>query len=93
MKTVFIALALCSLSLPAFADGKASTAPDAQAVDSACSAEAQTAGCGSEQVGSGLLKCIHAYHQAHKKDFKLSPGCKAAMGKERADWKAKKASK
>ncbi|MGZ3703582.1 MAG: hypothetical protein ACXWSD_17625, partial [Bdellovibrionota bacterium] len=57
---------------------------------SACTAEAQTAGCGSEQVGTGLLKCIHAYKKAHKKDFKLSDGCKAALQKEHADMKAKK---
>jgi hypothetical protein len=34
---------------------------DRDAVNSSCSAEAATAGCGDKKVGSGLLKCIHAY--------------------------------
>lgn len=95
-RTLSATLLIAALSLPALADegaaggGKAATGPDAQAIDQACSAEGQTAGCGSEQVGTGLLKCIHAYKKAHKKDFKLSSGCKAAIQKARADRKGKK---
>lgn len=85
-----IALAGFCSSLSAFAEGKASQNPDALAIDQACTAEAQTAGCGSEQVGTGLLKCIGAYKKANKKNFKISDGCKAAMQKARADRKTKK---
>jgi hypothetical protein len=63
---------------------------DAQAVDQACTAEAQTASCGSEKVGTGLLKCLHAYRKEHK-DFKPSEGCKTAMKKLHEDRKVKKA--
>lgn len=87
---MLLALALTAFASNAFADGKASQNPDALAIDSACSADGQTAGCGSEQVGTGLLKCIHAYKKAHKKDFKISDSCKAAMQKAHADRKAKK---
>jgi hypothetical protein len=82
-------LALLLASTAAFADGKASTSPDAQSVDQACAADGQTAGCGGEQVGTGLMKCIHAYHKAHK-DFKPSAACHAAMQKLHQDAKAKK---
>ena len=92
MRTLLLTLAFI-ISCSAFADGqgsgKASTNPDAVAVDQACAAEAQTAGCGGEQVGTGMLKCIHAYKQAHKKDFKLSDGCKAAMKKMHQDKQSK----
>ncbi len=63
---------------------KGQMSSDKNAVNSACSAEAQTAGCGSETVGHGLLKCIHAYKQAHS-DFKISEGCRSAMKQLRAD--------
>jgi len=72
-----------------FSQAKENTSPDAEAVDSACTADAATAGCGSEKVGTGLLKCMHAYKKAHK-DFKFSDGCKSAMQKMRADKKAGK---
>ena len=62
---------------------------DAQAVDAACSQEATTAGCGTEKVGTGLLKCLHAYKKEHK-DFKFSDGCKSAMKTMHADRKAHK---
>lgn len=92
MKTMLLALVLAS-SVSAFA---ADTAPtktpmdpakkeelksDRMAINNSCTAEATTAGCANEKVGSGLLKCIHAYKQTHKKDFKLSEGCKSAMQK------------
>jgi hypothetical protein len=57
---------------------------DNQAIDSACAADAQTAGCGSEIVGHGLLKCLHAYKRANK-SFKLSDSCKSAMKQRHAD--------
>jgi hypothetical protein len=96
MKTFTLSLFL-ALALPAFADdnapqGHEAKGADAQAIDAACTAEAQTAGCGEEKVGSGLLKCIHAYKKAHK-DFKLSDGCHAAIGKAREDRKARKGAK
>ena len=65
-------------------------AADNSAVETACSADAATAGCGSEKVGSGLLKCLHGYKKAHKADFKFSAGCKSAMKQRRADKKAGK---
>jgi hypothetical protein len=89
MKTVFAVLALVCFSSAAFAEGKVATGADAQAIDSACSADAATAGCGSEQVGTGLLKCLHAYKKAHK-DFKFSDSCREATKKARTDRKAKK---
>jgi hypothetical protein len=63
--------------------------PDAQAIDAACTQDAATAGCGTEKVGTGLLKCMHAYKKEHK-DFKFSEGCKSAMVKAREDRKAAK---
>ena len=63
---------------------KGQMATDKNAVNSACSAEAQTAGCSNETVGHGLLKCIHAYKQAHP-GFKVSDGCRSAMKQLRAD--------
>ncbi len=87
MKTLKIALLSVAVGFSAlsFAAGKESMGADAQAVDAACTADAATAGCGSEKVGTGLMKCLHAYKKAHKKDFKMSDGCKAAMEKHHAD--------
>lgn len=85
MKTTTLVLAFLIATTSAFAQDKAATGADAQAIDQACTAEAQTAGCGSEQVGTGLLKCIHAYKKAHRKDFKISDGCKEAMQKMHQD--------
>lgn len=65
-------------------------ATDREAVNNACSAEAATAGCGSEKVGTGLLRCIFAYKKSHKKDFKISDSCKASMKKLREDHLEKK---
>lgn len=53
---------------------------EAQAVDQACAQDAQTAGCGNAQVGTGLIKCIHAYKKEHK-DFKVSEGCRDSFKK------------
>ena len=84
LKIAFLSAAVgfCALS---FAAGTENMSADAQAVDAACTADAATAGCGSDKVGTGLMKCLHAYKKAHKKDFKFSEGCKAAMEKKHAD--------
>ncbi len=90
MKSILMA-ALVSLSFTtsAFAENEQLKA-DREAVNSACSSEAATAGCGSEKVGTGLLKCIHAYKKSHKKDFTISDSCKSSMKKLREDRHAKK---
>ena len=57
---------------------------DNDAINTSCSADATTAGCGSEKVGTGLLKCLHAYKKAHP-DFKFSESCKITMKKRPVD--------
>ncbi|GEM_PF-1443844 len=57
-----------------------------QGVDQACTAEAATANCGQDQVGTGLLKCIHAYKKANP-SFKPSPNCAAALKQLHAEHK------
>ena len=76
-----VSAAVLSFSFSVFAaDMKASDAAkaDADKVNTACAAEAKTANCGADKVGSGLLKCIHEYKEAHH-DFKVSEGCHDAM--------------
>jgi hypothetical protein len=90
MKSLLALVLLSSLTSVMAAESKSA---DAQAVDQACTQEAQTASCGSEKVGTGLLKCLHAYKKEHKKDFKISDGCKTAMKTLRADRKEKKEKK
>lgn len=68
------------------------TSADAQAIDSACTSDAATAGCTGEKVGTGLLKCIHAYHKAHK-EFRPSKECHSAISKMRMDHHGAKAEK
>ncbi len=82
--TLITALALIQLCSAAYADDNQLKA-DREAVNSACTAEAATASCGEKEVGSGLLKCIHTYKKAHRKDFKISEGCKTAMKKLKED--------
>jgi hypothetical protein len=62
---------------------------DAQSIDTACVADAATAKCGADQVGTGLLKCLHAYKKANH-TFKFSSGCKEAMQQMHKDRKAGK---
>lgn len=62
---------------------------DAEAINAACKSDAATAGCGNEVVGKGLLKCMHAYKEAHK-DYKFSEGCREAMKKMKEDRKGEK---
>ena len=85
---LFAVFALLSVSL-AHAEGALKA--DKEAVDSACTADAATASCGNDKVGTGLLKCLHAYKKEHK-DFKFSDGCKASMKKMHEDRKAAKKS-
>ena len=86
MKSMLISVLLfTSVTIVYAAENKSA---DAQAVDAACTQEATTASCNNEKVGTGLLKCIHAYKKAHS-DFKISDGCKAALKQLRADKKAK----
>lgn len=85
MKQIIMVSMVLALSGFAYAnhepghDGTESKKAEAQEVNMACSEEAKTAQCGDEKVGTGLLKCLHAYKKAHKKDFKFSEGCKSAM--------------
>ncbi len=67
----------------------ASRQSDKAAIDAACSADAQTAGCGGETVGKGLLKCLAA-HKKSNKDFKVSDECKAAIRQGHEDRAEKK---
>ena len=62
---------------------------DNQSINTACAADAQTAGCGTEVVGKGLLRCLHAYKKAHH-EFKFAEACKAAMKQRHSDEKAGK---
>ena len=81
-------LSLVVVSSSAFAVD-ATIQADRQGVDAACKAEATTAGCGTEQVGTGLLKCIHAYKKANM-SFQISLACRAAMQQLHADRKSGK---
>jgi hypothetical protein len=90
MKTLLTAIILLSISSVMAGESKK---PDALAVDLACTQEAQTASCGNQKVRTGLLKCIHAYKKEHKKDFKISDGCKSALKTLREDRKEEKAEK
>ena len=93
IQSLFLTLGLL-ISLPAFAnDGKPSQSPEAQAIDKGCAAEAQATGCAGKEVGSGLLRCMHAYKKEHKKEFHFSDSCKEAMKAGRAHRRQMKASK
>ncbi len=64
---------------------------DIGGIDSACVQDAQTAGCGGEIVGKGLLKCLHAYKKVQRqtnKSFSFSSGCETALKKLHSDRKA-----
>jgi hypothetical protein len=61
--------------------------PDAQNIDTACATDAATAGCTNEKVGTGLLKCLHAYKKTNH-SYTFSAPCKTAMEKMHADRKA-----
>jgi hypothetical protein len=86
MKAILITVLMLG-SVSSFAAENKSA--NAQAIDTACSADATTAGCSGEKVGNGLLKCMWGYKKAHH-DFKFSDGCKAAMKKGHQDRTAAK---
>ena len=86
---MFVFIAFFTISNSAFAVD-ATLKADRSAVDAACTQEAQTAGCGTEIVGKGLLKCIHTYKKNNKKTFTISPGCKSAMKQLHSGKKAEK---
>lgn len=65
----------------------AQTQENAQAVNAACAADSQTAGCTDKVVGTGLVQCLAAYKKAHP-EFKFSDGCRTATAKGFADYKA-----
>jgi hypothetical protein len=90
MKNKILVLALSLMTAQAFAAEPLKA--DREAVNASCSADAQTAGCGSEVVGKGLLKCLHNYKKAHK-EFKFSDSCKSAMKKLKEDKKEFKSAK
>ncbi len=88
IKNLLFVLALTLSSSAVFA-ADATLATDNQSINTACTADAQTAGCGSDKVGGGLLKCLHAYKVAHP-GTKYSAGCVTAMKQRHADKKAGK---
>ena len=89
MKITIAILATVFFSNLALAEPDATMKADNDAINSACTTDAQTAGCGNEVVGKGLLKCLSAYKKAHK-DYKFSDSCKAALKQKHADKKAGK---
>ncbi len=85
MKTILKSILF--LAIASAANAKENLSADAQAVDAACSQDAATAGCGTEKVGTGLLKCLAAYKKSHK-EFKFSEGCKTAKQTMKNDRKS-----
>lgn len=58
-------------------------------VKAACSADIQATGC-SQELGHGLMKCIHEYKKSHK-EFSVSESCKAAAHEGREMHQERKA--
>lgn len=87
MKTILMTVAALSLISSSFA--AESQMASAQATNTTCTAEAETAGCGNDKVGTGLLNCLHDYKKAHK-EFKITDSCEASLKQLRRDVKAKK---
>ena len=94
MKQVILTLSLIVASTFAFAQApmgkgqmkeknQAARAEENAKVKAACSAEIATSGC-KEDLGQGLLRCVHAYHEAHK-DFKVSDACHNVVKEEREE--------
>ncbi|HVT34518.1 MAG TPA: hypothetical protein VHE37_02965 [Nevskiaceae bacterium] len=88
-KMLLLALTLCGTGV-AYAAVDATMQADKQGIDAACTADAATAGCGSDQVGTGLKKCLAAWHKADPKNHHLSAGCETAMKAMHSDRKAGK---
>ena len=89
LKSFLVVLTLLSAATVAHAEGKEAMGKDAQNIDTACATDSATAGCGAEKVGTGLLKCLHAYKKAHQDAFKFSDSCKSAMKQMHQDHKGK----
>ena len=83
----FLATVITALYL---SSAQADFETDIQHIDSACAQEAQTASCGNEHVGSGLIRCLRTYKKAHP-EFKFSKDCKSALKTLRGDIKARRA--
>lgn len=85
MKPLFI---LIIVSCVVFTSAQAAdVSADKKNVDTACVQESQTANCEGKKVGSGLLKCLHAYKKANP-TFQFSATCLASMMTLRTDVKA-----
>lgn len=87
MKVIFSMVLMVSTIFPAFS--AESQMASAQAINTVCTQEAETAQCGNDKVGTGLLKCLHNYKKSHK-DFKITDSCEASLKQLRRDVKAKK---
>ncbi|WP_409477982.1 hypothetical protein [Pseudobdellovibrio sp. HCB154] len=95
-----LAIIVIATSAMAFADNhgekkaemKAKMAAHKTEVNQACAADAEKAGCSGKEVGTGLMKCLHAYKKANK-DFQISEGCKASTKSLRDERKTVKAEK
>lgn len=95
MKSNILAIAVVSFAL-SFAHGsdskeerKADREANREVVNSACAADAKTAGCEGKTFGKGLIKCLHAYKKEHK-EFEVSSACKDATKQLREDRKEAK---
>ena len=88
MKNLIMISALV-MTKASVSQAKESKSPEAQAINTACAADAVTAKCDGEKVGTGLLKCLHTYKKANPTTT-YSTGCVDAM---KAGHKARRASK
>ncbi len=88
-RTLLAATIVFATTVSAHAEMDEKVQKGAEAVDSACRADADSIGCSGEIVSEGLLGCLHAYKEAHK-DFKFSRACREAMQQLRKDRKAAK---
>lgn len=61
----------------------------AQGTNTTCTQESETAKCGNDKVGTGLLACLNEYKKSHK-DFKISDSCEASLKQLHRDIGAKK---
>ncbi len=89
MKALLAAAIFFATTVNAQAEMDEKVQKSADAVNSACKADADAIGCSGEIVSEGLLGCMHAYKEAHK-DFKFSKPCREAMQQLRKDRKAAK---
>ena len=83
---LFSSLMLLTLSVAHAAESQMASA---QATNTTCTQEAETAKCGNDKVGTGLIKCLRDYKKANK-DFIITDVCEASLKQLRRDVKAKK---